>query len=214
MHVQKQFSTNEITLSLPPKTTHVRMEQVHSATVTNLDEKPLQDSQEILLPQTDACFTSQPSTTLIVRTADCLPILLSAYTTDEAGSTRFVAAAHAGRKGTQQNILYKLLEELAVSYSFSEILAKPASKLSVWFGPAICVDCYQIERETDTHFDLIAENKKQLLRFCTDHQIDFKNKVKLEIDSRCTLHSKQQLHSYRRTGPGVQMNYSAISLLK
>ena len=79
-----------------------------------------------------------------------------------------------------------------------------ASELEIWFGPAICKDCYQIDRATNLHYDLFQENIKQL------EELFPINNIKFHKSDRCTLYHNDQLHSYRKTGKGVKMNYSLI----
>jgi len=138
-----------------------------------------------------------------------LPVLIYGTGTNRKSSshvrqTEFVAAAHAGRKGTQARILGKLLEKL---YQKFEI-----KKLYIWFGPAICETSYQIDRETDLHYDLISENQVQIRDFFRKHQLDSQNILKLDIDLGCTFHEQDKYYSYRITGPGVKSNYSFIGI--
>lgn len=190
--------------SFPENATFIKMQQVHGNIIEEVDKIPSESIIEI--PGTDACFTSQKNLFLSVKTADCLPILIHGIGENDQG---FVAAAHAGRKGTQKEILYKLLEKLKEKYKF----VKTSNELYIWFGPAICFDCYQIDKETDLHYDLIEENKKQITKFCEKYGFDEKNHLKLEILKKCTLHENNNFYSYRACGPGVKMNYSFIGIV-
>ena len=195
--------------SLNSETTFVQMQQVHEASIVEITNKETLNQEfakstkfnfEQVLPGIDASYTSLSNIFLSVKSADCLPILISGVDQD---AHPFIAAAHAGRKGTQKEILLKLLIELYTQYKFSNI--------SVWFGPAICVDCYQIDKKTNTHFDLIAENKKQIQAFLQENNLS-QNAITLKIEHHCTLHEPEKFHSYRKTGPGVKMNYSFIGI--
>jgi len=176
----------------------VQMQQVHEAKFQEITSKT-----NILKPikSIDACYTTLPNTFLSVKTADCLPILISGTSKT---AVPFIAAAHAGRKGTQKKILLKLLNTLFQTYHWTQ--------LNIWFGPAICVDCYQIDRKTHTHFDLITQNKQQI-DLCTAQNTLSSSTVTLTIANHCTLHENQTYHSYRKSGPGVPMNYSFIGML-
>lgn len=165
----------------------VTMEQVHGS-VCHIVSQPF--SQCVL--QADACLTSQPGLVLQIKHADCLPVLLY-------HPSGVVGAIHAGRKGTEQHIFQHTLQMLKNFYEVQD-------GLRVWFGPAICEKCYQINREPDEHYSLIEKNKEQLLA-------EFESEsVELTISPDCTCHQSNTYHSYRRKGPGVQMNYSGIVL--
>lgn len=164
----------------------VEMQQVHGASVAVVAEPAKR------YPNIDAVITTQPNLGLIVRTADCLPILI-------AHPSGLIAAVHAGRKGTQAGILYKTLKKIKRQFGLHD-------QVHIWFGPHICADCYQIDRETNLHYDLKKENLKQIVSVYLDSQ------VKVALSEGCTLESPA-LHSYRQTGAGVPMNYAGISLL-
>lgn len=169
-------------------TTIVMMEQVHSGTVTVLDSPA---TQTVL--QTDAVITQQPNTTIIVKTADCLPILI-------AHPSGAIAAIHAGRKGTQSQILKKTLLLLQEKFGIED-------SLNIWFGPHICESCYQVDRPTNTHYSLLNENKTQL------EEVFSPNTYKLEMSPDCTLCKSEMYYSYRRDAPLMgRLNYSAVTL--
>lgn len=159
-------------------TPHVTMEQVHGSL-----------AQEVMSATThvassDAIFTREKNLTLIVRAADCVPILFYS----EAG---IVGVIHAGRRGTQAEITRKTLETL------------PKAPLYIWIGPHICDDCYEINPTTGETYDLLAENLHQIHATVAEPHI--------QLDARCTKEDST-LHSYRREGAGKPMNYWGISL--
>jgi polyphenol oxidase len=165
----------------------VEMQQVHSNSFVWVNS-PTSDK----VPNVDSVLTTNQMLTLAVRTADCLPILLY-------HSSGIVGALHAGRKSTQKGLLKKVLTHLKKEKQIS-------SDLQLWFGPAICKTCYQIDQVTDTHFDLITENKAQAYAiYQPDH-------ITIQIDAACTRCNSEKYHSYRVEGPGCLMNYAAISL--
>src|SRR5512139_3860133 len=73
----------------------VIMRQLHSDVIHRLDEAP---SERL---EGDALITDVPGLLPVIRTADCLPVLL----VDEAN--RAVAAVHCGWRGTEKRILEK-----------------------------------------------------------------------------------------------------------
>ncbi|NCS87025.1 MAG: hypothetical protein GW773_04225, partial [Candidatus Pacebacteria bacterium] len=73
-------------------------------------------------------------------------------------------------------------------------------------GSAICKECYQIDKKSDLHYDLYQKNIDQIEK---SGMI-----VKIIRSEFCTLHNNDLFHSYRKSGPGVAMNYSLIGLIE
>ncbi len=176
----------------------LQMEQIHGAESAVVDERfdletltaqsPADTSR---LSGVDAVLTSLPNLTLEVRTADCAPILL-------AHPSGIIGVIHAGRNGTEQKILQKTLNLLKETWNITD-------DLHIWIGPHICAECYEINRQTSEHYDLLTENLKQL------HAEFAPETISLTLDGRCTAHHNGKLYSYRKEGAGVPMNYSGIT---
>jgi len=81
--------------------------------------------------EADGVWTRDQGVTLAILTADCVPILL----TDRAGS--FVAAVHAGWRGTKAKIAARMVERLATQ-------GIAAKDMLVAIGPAIGPCCFAI----------------------------------------------------------------------
>lgn len=158
----------------------VRMQQVHGNTIAVVDQSP---SQPITtLAQTDAVLTRLPHVLLEVRVADCLPMVLW-------HKSGLVGVVHAGRVGTQLGILQKTLLFMRDSLHISRDVV-------VWFGPAICAQHYQVNRETNAHFDLIGENKQQLSKVFGQGTFTL---IESEL---CTVSDNELFYSYRHEGTG------------
>ncbi len=127
-----------------------------------------------------------------VKTADCLPILIY-------HPLSIIGIVHAGRKGTKQKILQKTLKYINQHFEIK-------NKLEIFFGPCICSACYQVDRVTDLHYDLINENMKQILSLFNSSQAN------IWLSHQCTCHQPEKYYSYRREGEGVQMNTCSIRL--
>ena len=93
----------------------------------------------------DAMISDDSSVILSVRTADCLPLFI-------VGDGYF-SVVHAGRVGTLNSIVKRVCLTLK---SFG------VANVSVWFGPASCVCCYEVDRDTQTYFDLFESNMDQI----------------------------------------------------
>lgn len=84
------------------------------------------------LPIADAAITTRPDLALIVRVADCLPVLLADC------SAGVIAAAHAGRVGLLGGVLARTVEAMQQA---------GARELQAWIGPHICARCYEVPQQ-------------------------------------------------------------------
>lgn len=104
--------------------TLVRMTQVHGADVHVIDT-----AYAGQIPTADALVTDRPGIGLLVRVADCIPILLA----DEAA--RVVAVAHGGRAGMELGV---------VAHTLDAMRALGAQSIRAWMGPRACGSCYEV----------------------------------------------------------------------
>jgi len=102
------------------------LKQVHSDVVHFIDDMPRQRLRG------DALVTRLPGLLLIIKTADCLPVLL----VDER--TPVIAAVHCGWKGTRLKVLEKTVRGMVDRYAVD-----PGSLLAA-FGPCISGGCYEV----------------------------------------------------------------------
>jgi YfiH family protein len=114
--------------------TPVVMRQLHSDRVHHLDRAP-----SVKL-EGDAMMTDLPGLLLVIRTADCLPVLL----VDEVH--RAVAAVHCGWRGTERRILEKAVRAMGRAYG-----SKPGDMLAA-LGPCIGPACYEVGPEVRDGF--------------------------------------------------------------
>jgi YfiH family protein len=154
------------------------MHQTHS---NNLH---LVNNVEAIKEDTDSLITDNKDLALVVRVADCIPLLLY--------STNLVAAVHVGRKGLVNEVAVKTVEKMQ---------SLGAEKVSGVVGPHICGDCYEVGTEMadqimkshpatagkKAHLNLFAGLKEQLPN------------VDLENVGICT-NEKSQYFSYRKAG--------------
>jgi polyphenol oxidase len=116
----------------------VIMKQVHSDRVHRLAGPP--EGR----PEGDALVTDRPGLLLVVRTADCLPVLLA----DEAH--RAVAAVHCGWRGTRSRILEKAVRAMESAFG-----TRPVD-LAAALGPCIGPCCYEVGPEVREGFKKAA----------------------------------------------------------
>ncbi len=83
-------------------------------------------------PRADALVTNQPGVALVVRVADCVPVLLA------DPQARLIAAAHAGRVGLHEGVIAATLAEMG---------EHGATEIQAWVGPHICGLCYEVPHE-------------------------------------------------------------------
>lgn len=102
------------------------MRQVHGAEVAVVDEEQLRRHQA---PVADALVTRLPGVVLVVRVADCVPVLLA------DPSAGVVAAVHAGRSGLVAGVVHQAVRAMRAS---------GASRIQAWVGPHVCGGCYEV----------------------------------------------------------------------
>ncbi len=126
------------------KISWVHLKQTHSKTV--LESRPEHATRdEALLREGDAHFSADTNIGLIVKTADCLPVLM--FATD--GS--LCAAVHAGWRGVENEILGETIRTL------KNRGVKPA-KLKVFIGPHIRQKSFEVDHDVAQQLTLTAQN--------------------------------------------------------
>lgn len=142
--------------------------------------------------QCDALVTDRPDVVLMVRVADCVPVLLA-----DAGAG-VVGAAHAGRNG---------LAEGVVPACVAEMRLLGAETITAWVGPHICGRCYEVPAALRDEVSAIEPMTVSSTSWGTP-ALDLGAGVSAQLErlevnvldvSRCTLESPD-LYSYRRDG--------------
>lgn len=174
--------------------------QVHGSRVALV--RP--DDRGQVIPATDALITDAPSVALMLRFADCLPVLLY----DPV--RRAIGLAHAGWRGTVKGIVAKTVSAMVEAYR-----SRPAD-IVAGLGPCIGPCCYQVGAEVielvkarfnhwqgllrpqgdgSLHFDLWEANRRQLV------ELSVKG---IEVSQLCTACRTDDFFSHRaeegRTG--------------
>jgi len=171
--------------------TVVTMDQVHGDHCSVVSRDEMGGRESLHLPASDACILDCKGGVIGVRTADCLPVLIY--------HPSVIAGVHAGRKGTELGITATTLRLMMDRYGVSDDVV-------VYFGPAICRKCYQIDRELDLYFDLAAQNTAQIRELLSSDQCRI-------IESHlCTVEHPSQFDSYRRDGSASGRFYTFVQL--
>jgi YfiH family protein len=156
---QREYLVKECGMDVP----HVFWrKQVHGDAVLVAKDS---SSSSFGCPDADAYITCQKNLPIAIRTADCVPVFLF----DPV--KRAIGLAHAGWKGTHQQITYKTVLRMQEAFG-----SKPEDILAV-LGPAIQPCCYEVGEEFRQYFpdeiiervgklyvDVTKNNYKQLLR--------------------------------------------------
>ena len=166
------------------------------------------------LMNTDGVLTDLKNTTLLVLTADCLPVFLSAG----KGERQWIGLAHAGWRGTEKEIARKALEMIR------ERSGCGASDIRAILGPRIGKDHYEVGKEFmdyfgragareraplrqkagKLYFDLVRENKRQLIEAGAKPG----NILDLGI---CTISENEDFYSFRKEKEAAGRIISFIS---
>ncbi len=128
INVQVQQPLNEENL--------YQAEQVHGNDFCWIDK----NSDKKFVPNIDALISRKNNMALIIRTADCVPIVI--YDDQE----QVIAAIHAGWRSTWKKITEKVVK--AISYGGDV----KVSQLNCFIYPAICGNCYQVSKDVADYF--------------------------------------------------------------
>lgn len=107
----------------------VGMHQVHGSDVVVVDDGQVAEAGSGRLPVADAVVTTRPGVALMVRVADCVPVLLA----DPAVGV--VAAVHSGRPGVAAGVVPRAVETMR---------GLGAERIEAWVGPHVCGACYEV----------------------------------------------------------------------
>jgi polyphenol oxidase len=166
------------------------MHQVHGATVAVVDQPALSRHGA---PVADALVTSLPGVALLVRVADCVPVLLADAT---AG---VVAAVHAGRPGLVAGVVPEAVRAMR---------ARGATSIRAWVGPHVCGSCYEVPESMREEVAATVRQAWAETSWGTP-SVDIGAGVRAQLRQhdvhpvvdvqRCTLEDPD-LYSYRRQG--------------
>lgn len=189
---------------LPEPSRLVLAGQVHGTRIgevaEDLEDTPGLDAdaqtQSFLVPEVDGLWTAEPGTALVIRTADCLPIVLW------DGERKLLGAVHAGWRGSLGGITGELVRTLLRAG------ARP-DRLEGWIGPRIGVENYEVSEALVRQF---IETWGHLGMFTQGRMLDLPRLNQMLASSAgtmagsiadsglCTIGSGWQFPSHRREG--------------
>jgi YfiH family protein len=167
------------------------LNQVHGTNVVHIASADFDQGA----PDADAVIADRPGDICVVRTADCLPILLCSKDGQE------IAAIHAGWRGLAAGVVEATLNAMNT----------PAGDLIAWFGPAISQAAFEVGPEVRESFGpwgqieaLFKANQRGRL------QADLFGLARARLSKNgvlrayggdlCTVNDPQRFDSYRRDG--------------
>ncbi|CAN5748227.1 peptidoglycan editing factor PgeF [soil metagenome] len=182
-----------------------RLHQVHGNTIAIVRSG---GEAHWMRPEADGVITDDPSVALVVRVADCAPVL---FADRRLGVT---AAVHAGWRSTMQRIVPAAIEALTATYG------SLPSDLVVAIGPSLGECCGEMGEEVveafraaghdgaaltrwftrrpgrRPHFDLWRANREQL-------EASGVPAASIHVAGLCTRTYPAVFHSYRAAGPAA-----------
>ncbi len=171
--------------------TFARLSQVHGSDVVRVTSTPVAGPLDDV-PHADAQVTSLPGVGLMVRVADCVPVVLA------DPSAGVVGVAHAGRRGMAADIATSTVREMR---------DLGATDITAWIGPHVCGRCYEVPAAMQA--EVVAAVPESLAETSWGTQaLDLGAGVRAQLEragvtvldvAGCTL-EEPSLHSHRRDG--------------
>ena len=154
------------------------LNQEHGNKILNAEELFISNSP----PYADGSYTTKANVACIVKTADCLPILIMDL------SENFVAAIHAGWRGLANGIINNFFQQI-------KPLNLSIKNLLFWLGPAIGTSAFEVGEDVFKKFSTITNyDYKPAFKKITINKLSNKylaNIYKIAIINLCHLGIKQ-----------------------
>jgi polyphenol oxidase len=163
------------------------LHQVHGAEVDVVEDRSTPKR-----PDADGIVTAQAGVLLMVRAADCVPVLLA----DAGGAV--IGAAHCGRPGLAAGV---------VPATVGRMRDLGARSITAWIGPHVCGSCYEVPEPMQAAVGAAVPASVATTSWGTP-SLDLGAGVRAQLAgegvsvhdvSRCTRESGD-LYSYRRDG--------------
>ncbi len=173
------------------------LQQVHGARVVRYGSAAFDAGP----PEADAIIGDTAGAICVVRTADCLPVLLCSRDGGE------IAAVHGGWRGLAAGILEATLDAMSA----------PAEELLAWFGPAISQPAFEVGPEVRAAFT--AHDPQAASAFAANDRGRWQGDLYALAAQRlrmagvrditggglCTYTDTERFYSYRRDGTSGRM---------
>ena len=183
------FSNNELNDHFVKKKSF-SMNQTHSTNLKMIIE------EKFIYEDTDGIFTNNKNHSLIVRTADCLPIFFIHQNDNIFG------VLHAGWKGLKNEII---MESANLLKNYVDDL----SEMIVFIGPSISQKNYEVKNEFINYFGSSFIKNVDDKLFCNLKEIAKSqlNEIGITrvIDSNQCTYENESYHSFRRNKTSERM---------
>ncbi|HLR84664.1 MAG TPA: polyphenol oxidase family protein [Nocardioidaceae bacterium] len=149
------------------------------------------------VPRVDALVTDVPGRALLVRVADCVPVVLV------APDDGVVGVAHAGREGVANEVAVRTVETMR---------ELGASTIEAWLGPRACPECYEVPSQMRDRVSAVVASARSTTRRGTP-SLDLAAGLVEQLTgadvqvtdladhrSICTIEGVGDFFSYRRQG--------------
>lgn len=166
------------------------MRQVHADGVAVVEDRRSAGATD--RPEADALVTAEAGHLLVVRVADCVPVLLADPTTGMIG------AVHAGRPGLAAGV---------VPAAVARMRDLGARDVRAWVGPRVCGSCYEVPAALQAEVGALVPEAVATTSWGTP-SLDIGAGVRAQLTAlgvgvvdvgTCTRES-HDLYSYRRDG--------------
>jgi YfiH family protein len=163
------------------------LHQVHGAEVDVVEDRSTPDR-----PDADGIVTTRAGVVLMVRAADCVPVLLA------DADAAVIGAAHCGRPGLAAGV---------VPATVGRMRDLGARSITAWIGPHVCGACYEVPEPMQATVGAAVPASVATTSWGTP-SLDLGAGVRAQLAgegvsvhdvSRCTRESAN-LYSYRRDG--------------
>lgn len=167
-----------------------RLSQVHGDHVHVVTDPPPGPADAV--PAGDALVTTRRGTGLMIRVADCVPLLLA------DASAGVVGAVHSGRPGLALDVATRAVEAMR---------EQGARDLVGWIGPHVCGACYEVPETMQSEVCAVVPEARSTTSWGTP-ALDIGAGVRAQLERAgvevhdvggCTRED-ERLHSYRRDG--------------
>jgi YfiH family protein len=163
------------------------LHQVHGAEVDLVEERT-----SSARPDADGIVTGRTGVVLMVRAADCVPVLLA------DADAAVIGAVHCGRPGLAAGVVPATVDRMR---------ALGARTITAWIGPHVCGACYEVPESMQAEVGAAVPASVATTSWGTA-SLDLGAGVRAQLTaegvavhdvSRCTRESGD-LYSYRRDG--------------
>lgn len=140
--IQDYFKANDLS-----NNKIVLLEQIHSANISFTNSRIVSRVEQI--SECDGVLSSEDKIILVVRTADCLPVIFFSL------PKGYIGAAHIGWRGTLKNLIGKMIRKMNDAGIKNH-------DIYIVVGPAINQCCYEVDIDTYSEFMSTMERFKNV----------------------------------------------------